>query len=68
LKNAWELYNMHEDYIGRVDLAKTYPEALAQLRALFEQPARDHQLYPLLTWQGPPVSAGPSRLGICTGV
>ena len=59
---------MSEDYTESVDLAKTYPEKLAQFRALFEQPARDHQLYPLLTWQGPPVSAGPSRLGICTGV
>jgi len=49
-ENAWELYNMDEDYTERVDLAKKYPEKLAQLRALFEQQARDHQLYPLLTW------------------
>jgi hypothetical protein len=68
LKNAWELYNMSEDYTERVDLAKTYPEELAQLQALFEQPARDHQLYPFLTSQRPPVSAEPSRLAICAGI
>jgi arylsulfatase A-like enzyme len=49
-ENGWELYNMDEDYTERVDLAKKYPEKLAQLRALFEQQAKDHQLYPLITW------------------
>ncbi len=49
-ENAWELYNMNEDYTERVDLSKKYPEKLAQMRALFEQQARDHQLYPLITW------------------
>jgi len=49
-ENAWELYNMDEDYTERVDLAKKYPEKVAELRALFEQQARDHQLYPLITW------------------
>jgi arylsulfatase len=49
-ENAWELYNMNEDYTERVDLAKKYPEKVAQMRALFEQQARDHNLYPLITW------------------
>ncbi len=49
-ENAWELYDMNEDYTERVDLAKKHPEKLAELRALFEQQARDHQLYPLITW------------------
>jgi arylsulfatase len=49
-ENAWELYNMNEDYTERVDLAKKYPEKLMRLKALFEQQARDHQLYPLITW------------------
>ncbi len=49
-ENAWELYNISEDYTERVDLAKKYPEKVAQMRALFEQQARDHQLYPLITW------------------
>jgi arylsulfatase len=41
---------MNEDYTERVDLAKKYPEKVAEMRALFEQQARDHQLYPLITW------------------
>jgi arylsulfatase A-like enzyme len=49
-ENAWELYNMTEDYTERVDLAKKYPEKVTEMRALFEQQARDHQLYPLITW------------------
>ncbi len=49
-ENAWELYNMNEDYTERVDLAKKYPEKVAQLRALFEQEAKDHNLYPLINW------------------
>ena len=49
-ENAWELYNMNEDYTERVDLAKRYPEKVTELRALFEQQARDHQLYPLINW------------------
>ena len=28
-ENAWELYNLNEDYTERVDLAKKYPEKLA---------------------------------------
>ena len=49
-ENAWELYNLNEDYTERVDLAKKYPEKLAQLRALFEQQAQEHNLYPLITF------------------
>jgi arylsulfatase len=49
-ENAWELYNMNEDYTERLDLAKKYPEKLAQMRALFEQQAQEHQLYPLINW------------------
>ncbi len=48
-ENAWELYNLNEDYTERVDLAKKYPEKLAQLKALFEQQAQEHNLYPLIT-------------------
>jgi arylsulfatase A-like enzyme len=49
-ENAWELYNLNEDYTERVDLAKKYPEKLAQLKALFEEQAQQHHLYPLITW------------------
>lgn len=49
-ENAWQLYNMNEDYTERVDLARKYPAKLAELKALFERQAQDHNLYPLITW------------------
>lgn len=49
-ENAWELYNLNEDYTERIDLAKKYPEKLAQLKAEFEEQAKLHNLYPYITW------------------
>jgi arylsulfatase A-like enzyme len=49
-ENAWELYNLNEDYTERIDLAKKYPEKLAELKALFEEEAKEHHLYPYITW------------------
>jgi len=49
-ENAWELYNLNEDYTERVDLAKKNPEKLAHLKALFEEQAQKYHLYPLITW------------------
>ena len=49
-ENAWELYNLNEDYTERVDLAKKYPEKLAGLKAEFEEQAKAHHLYPYITW------------------
>ena len=49
-ENAWSLYNLNEDYTERVDLAKKYPEKVAALRALFDEQATEHNLYPLITW------------------
>jgi len=49
-ENAWELYNLNEDYTERNDLAKKDPEKLAELRALFEEQAKAHHLYPYITW------------------
>ena len=49
-ENAWELYNLNEDYTERIDLAKKYPEKLAQLKAEFEEQAKSHHLYPYITW------------------
>jgi arylsulfatase A-like enzyme len=49
-ENAWELYNLNEDYTERIDLAKKYPEKLAQLKAEFEDQAKSHHLYPYITW------------------
>jgi arylsulfatase A-like enzyme len=49
-ENAWELYNLNEDYTERIDLAKKYPDKLAELKALFEEQAKSHHLYPYITW------------------
>ena len=49
-ENAWELYNLNEDYTERIDLAKKNPEKLAELKALFEEQAKSHHLYPYITW------------------
>jgi arylsulfatase len=49
-ENAWELYNLNEDYTERIDLAKKYPEKLAELKAEFEEQAKQHHLYPYITW------------------
>jgi len=49
-ENAWELYNLNEDYTERVDLAKKYPEKLAKLKALFDEQATKYHLYPLITF------------------
>ena len=49
-ENTWELYNLNDDPTERVDLAKRYPEKLAQLKAEFEQQAQSHHLYPYITF------------------
>lgn len=49
-ENAWELYNLNEDFTERVNLAQRYPEKVTELRALFEKEAQAHNLYPLITW------------------
>src|ERR1700756_3000119 len=41
-ENPWSLFNLNEDYTERVDLAKKYPEKLAELRALFDAQATEH--------------------------
>ncbi len=49
-ENAWELYNLNDDFNERINLAKKYPEKVAELRALFDEQARKYDLYPLITW------------------
>jgi len=48
--NDWQLYNLDEDFNERVDLAKKYPEKLKELKALFDEQAKQNRLYPLITW------------------
>jgi arylsulfatase len=49
-ENAWELYNLNDDPTERIDLAKKYPEKLAQLKAEYEEQAKAHHLYPYITF------------------
>ena len=49
-ENAWELYNLKDDPTERIDLAQKYPEKLTQLKAEFEAQAKEHNLYPYITW------------------
>jgi arylsulfatase len=49
-ENAWELYNLNDDPTERIDLAHKYPEKLTQLKAEFEEQAKEHNLYPYITW------------------
>jgi arylsulfatase len=49
-ENAWELYNLNDDPTERIDLAKKFPEKLAQLKAEFEEQAKSHHLYPYINW------------------
>jgi arylsulfatase A-like enzyme len=43
----WELYNIVEDFSQSQDLAAKYPQKLKELRALFDQECRKHNVYPL---------------------
>ena len=49
-ENAWELYNLNDDYTERINLANKYPDKLKELRAEFEAQAQAHHLYPYITW------------------
>ena len=49
-ENAWELYNLNEDYTERNNLARQYPQKLEELKAEFESEAKAHHLYPFITW------------------
>ncbi|WP_417940426.1 arylsulfatase [Flavobacterium sp. RS13.1] len=49
--DVWELYNLNEDFNERNNLAKKYPEKLAELQKLFEEQAKENNVYPLIDWQ-----------------
>jgi arylsulfatase len=49
--DVWELYNLNEDFNERNNLAKKYPEKLAELQKLFDEQAKENNLYPLIDWQ-----------------
>jgi arylsulfatase A-like enzyme len=49
-QDQWELYNINEDFNERNDLAKKFPEKLAELKKIFDEQATKNNLYPLLDW------------------
>jgi len=49
-EDAWELYNLNQDFNERIDLAKKYPEKLKELKTVFNQQAKKNNLYPFIDW------------------
>jgi len=43
----WELYDLNNDYSQSIDLAKKYPQKLAELKAGFDAAAKKYHVYPL---------------------
>ncbi len=48
---AWELYNLNEDFNERTDLAAKYPDKLKALKALFDEDAAKYHIYPLMDYE-----------------
>jgi arylsulfatase A-like enzyme len=48
--DVWELYDLTTDFNERIDLAKKYPEKLAELKKIFNEQAEKNHLYPLIDW------------------
>jgi arylsulfatase A-like enzyme len=48
--DVWELYDLTTDFNERIDLAKKYPEKLAELKKIFDEQAEKNHLYPLIDW------------------
>jgi arylsulfatase len=46
-QEAWELYNISEDFSQAVNLADRFPEKLIELQELFHQNAIQYNIYPL---------------------
>ena len=58
-QNAWELYNLNEDYSQAHNLASQNPEKLKELQQLFDSEARRNNVYPLVPHKElPPVPGG----------
>ncbi len=59
--DAWELYNLKDDYAQAHDLAARYPDKVKELRALFDVEAKRNDVYPLgLGMPKPGGSGGPN--------
>ena len=49
-EDTWELYNLNEDFNERNDLAKKFPQKLAELKKIFDEQAEKNHLYPFIDW------------------
>lgn len=49
-QDVWQLYNLNDDFNEVHDLAKKFPEKLAELKKIFDQQAAKNNLYPLIDW------------------
>jgi arylsulfatase len=49
--DVWELYNVNEDFNERVNLASKYPEKLEELKKLFDEQAKENNVYPFIDFQ-----------------
>lgn len=47
LSEPWELYHLDTDFSQAHDLAKTYPDKLDELKALFKDVSRDNLVWPV---------------------
>lgn len=48
--DVWELYNLNTDFNERKDLAKSNPQKLNELKALFDAEATKYHIYPMIDW------------------
>ncbi|PTR01471.1 arylsulfatase [Mucilaginibacter yixingensis] len=48
-KDEWKLYDLTTDFNERNDLAKKYPQKLAELKALFDAEAKKNNIYPFIS-------------------
>jgi len=46
-KDAWELYNLSQDFSQSKNLAQENPKKLAELKKLFDKEAQDNLVYPI---------------------
>jgi len=45
--DVWELYNLGEDYSQTKNLAKKYPEKVAEMKEMFDREATENHVYPI---------------------
>ena len=67
-QERWELYDVRADFSQGVDLAAREPDRLERLKAMFDDEARRHHVYPLkepIQGFGPPYAV-PDALGDAT--